>query len=468
MLANGRIIAQQGFIPQTDPFSWSAAGAPWHNDQWLSSWLFFQIYQGGGLSALHLLKALLLGLTLGIGLSTGYQLQAKKSWGALTLALALCLAWAEGAYFFDVRAYLFSYLGLTILWRGVLLNQPLGRLPLVLLFVLWSNLHAGVSAGLLLLALAAGWDRSHRRTYLQQLLLAILCCCCNPSGVYLLLHPVLLLGSPWGRYLNEWQPVWRRPQLFASCLLHLLAWCLIWTKTGLPRREGPLLCLSLFCLTGWRHIPLLAFLALPLWSFRLSFLPKSLRRVSLLLLLLLLSYRIGPGPQLWVRPFHLADPDQSLESTFFPQQACHFLHGLPEGGRLFHPYGLGGYLSLCAPARFPVCIDGRAVQVYPWECYRDYLRAAFRPAEFEKYCTQNQVHWVLLFSDPARPEASLRLLERSSDWQPIYQDPLVTLLRKKARPPVSKIPFREARRTERGSGTGIAPASALPMVRSDR
>ena len=432
LLANGRSIVESGHIPSRDPFSWSATGAIWHNDQWLSSWIFYQLYHWGGLSALHLLKSLLLLSTWGVGLATGWQLQAKSSRSALWAGLALTLLWSEGAFFFDVRAYLFTYLGLMLLWRWLLVCTVLPKLALALLFALWANLHGGVSAGLLLLLLAAALGpASLRRDRLLSLGLASLCSCCNPSGIYLLLHPILLLGSPWGRYLNEWQPVWRRPRLFVTCLLHLATWIGLWSYRGITSRERPLAAFGLFCLTGWRHIPLFSVLALPLWICALAKLRTRVPMILALVALATLSLERSPKPPFLLRPFHVLDATQSLESEFFPQAACGFLAQLPQGERLFHPYGMGGYLCFFAHPKFPVCIDGRAVQVYPWEAYRDYLKAAFRPQEFEKFCQRHQIQLVMLFSNPARPEASVRLVEGSTDWQILYADPLVTVFHRR-------------------------------------
>lgn len=424
LLADGRLIAETGQIPQQDPFSWSAPGAVWHNDQWLAGWLVFRVYQVAGLEGLHLCKALVITATLGLLLDTGRRLRNDDQIGWLAPALAITLLGAEGRFFFDVRAYLFTYLGLAILWRGLQLQKRPHPLAIFVLFAVWANLHGGVSAGLMILGLTALVRRD--RHLLAMTGLATLAACCNPSGIWLLLHPLRLLGSPWGKWLNEWAPVWRRPGQFSRCLLAMSLWlpCFLWRQRW-QKEDLVLLLFALFCLTGWRHIPLYALLALPRWCLHLRGPAWSWQACAL-------------GLLFWsgLKPLSIADPKQTLvipleggvELQTFPVQACNWLQDHPELPRkFFHPYGLGGYLLWRG---FPVGIDGRAVQVYPYECYRDYLRAALpypdAPAQFETYCQKNDLHMAMLFTH--EKEAGLWLVENNKRWRPVYQDDLVTLV----------------------------------------
>lgn len=421
LLADGREIVHNGSIPQVDPFSWSAAGLPWHNDQWLAGWFFYQVWCLGGLSGLHLLKATLLTASLALALQTGWRQLPRPEFAPLLGALGLCLACAEGRFFFDVRAYLFTYLAITLLWRWLQRETPLKPGPTFLLFLLWSNVHGGVSGGLLLLGLAALTGPSPlRKNRWQSLAIGLVASCCNPSGAMLLLHPIILLGSSWGKALNEWTPVWRQPGRFGWHLAHLALWTLVWWQRPRDRQDRVLMGWALFSLTGWRHIPLFALLALPRWCVKLAHLKLPAWSGTGLALLLLL----------WtgVKPLQIADPRQSLEDEFFPRQACQHFPPSSEPVRLFHPYGLGGYLCWAIPDRCKVCIDGRAVQVYPWETYWDYYRAAFRAQDFDRYTREHDIHLAMLFTDPGHHEANLNLVRDNPAWKPIYQDPLVTLV----------------------------------------
>lgn len=423
LLADGRLIAESGSIPKTDPFSWTHPGNPWHNDQWLTAWLFERIYQWAGLGGLHALKSLLLVAALAVALDTGRRLVSPKApFPPLLWALLITLTCSEGRFFFDVRAYLFSYLFLSLLWRWIQLGQTLPWWRIVVLFTLWSNLHGGVTSGVLLLVLAALSSPAPRRRHLaERAALALLCCCINPSGLWLLWHPLQLLGSQWSRYLNEWQPAWRRPDLYTLHFIHLALWVICWMTRPRDRQDRTLALFALFSLTGWRHIPLFALLSLPRWALKLSGRQPWAPGWSTWLTL---------GLALWLagtRPLQLADPAQSLEKSMFPFWAVNFLEQNRLPGKLFHPYGLGGYLCWRLQDPYRVCIDGRAVQVYPWSAYRDYLKAAFSAKEFDDFCERNQVQVAILFANPQAREAGIALVQGKEAWKELYRDDLVVI-----------------------------------------
>src|SRR4030095_6275178 len=47
-LATGRLIAARGAVPATDPFSFTAAGTPWINRQWLFDLGLYGLWRAGG------------------------------------------------------------------------------------------------------------------------------------------------------------------------------------------------------------------------------------------------------------------------------------------------------------------------------------------------------------------------------------------------------------------------------------
>ena len=59
-LAQGRQIAELGGVPRLDSFSfWKAEPQPWANYEWLSDWLLWSLYNGGGPDLLIVCKLLL-------------------------------------------------------------------------------------------------------------------------------------------------------------------------------------------------------------------------------------------------------------------------------------------------------------------------------------------------------------------------------------------------------------------------
>ena len=55
-MAAGRWIAAHGTVPAVDVFSYTFAGAPWFNQEWLSQVAFYELYRVAGGTALAVLK----------------------------------------------------------------------------------------------------------------------------------------------------------------------------------------------------------------------------------------------------------------------------------------------------------------------------------------------------------------------------------------------------------------------------
>ncbi len=413
LLADGRLIATTGSVPSVDPFSYTAHGRPWHNDQWLVAWLFYAVFQLGGLGLLQLGKAGLLCLTFALAVVQARSRASSSGWAALGAGL-FCMAFSEHASFFDVRAYLFSYLNLVLLWtalqRGV---RPWFYPPL---FLLWVNEHGAVTGGLVLLFLWALASRS--RPLGLAWLGSLAACLVNPGGYNILLHGFRLTGSDWGKYLNEWQPIvgnsrfW--PFFVFLGLTTLLALRLPW-----PERLV-LLAFGALSLTGWRHVPLYCWLAITPWTLALRRLPELRGRWYALLAGGTCAVALG---------LLLRTPlaGLSLENELFPRWACDFLKANRLEGRLLHPYGFGGYLLWRLGGG--VGIDGRAAQVYPVETYVEYLKAAQFPERFAEWTRKYDVQALLLFRDPAMREATSALVggneaSLAAGWTSVYRDDL--------------------------------------------
>lgn len=434
LLAQGRQIAQTHALPLREVFSFTALGQPWHNDQWLCALLYYGLEQLGGFTALHAFKALLLCATFAILVDTSWSLLKRNDKPLPALALPflglLCLAFSQGQYFFDVRAYLFTYLFLALWWRWLLLETfPRVNLAIILTAWLWANIHAGVLFGVGILFVAC--LGRHPSLKPRIVLLAGAVTLLNPSGWDLHLHVVRLLGSPWGKFLNEWTPLWVNPSvygafpLFLGVALAAAAW--LWRKRELPLWESLcILAVGLLTLTGWRHVPLFAWIAIPLAAqlFANVAIPRTTRTAYAIALLLL------AGRAAYTAPRYSAE-QLSLVNLFFPRWAANFLEANKLGPRLYHHYGWGGYLIWRLYPDYQVGIDGRAAQVYPIEAYLDYLRAARSRDALLAYVQKYNLDTVMLSVVPG-DEANRTLLDGDKDWQPIYEDDLCCIFQRKS------------------------------------
>lgn len=406
LLAQGRWIVEHGQLPLREPFSFLFQGGPWHNDQWLASLIFFGLYSLGGLTALQLLKWLLLSL--------GLWLQWPRPLGVVAVAwAALCLSLIPFTQISDLRAYLFTYLWLSLWWRW-LRQDRLDPRWLALTAVIWANQHAGILVGLALLGLAAvaGHPGLRRRPWLVAV--AALASLVNPSGLELHLHFLKLMGEGWNELISEWKPLTQ----FPSYLWPYLGLCL--TSLGLLRRDPrPLwdrLCIAatlLLPFSAARHLSVSCWALVPLGERLKVREPVPVRRLALAALLVAAAVRLtGFQPEAL-----------SMVRLQQPVGACEFLRAsadrLPH--RLFHDYAWGGYLIFrCAPP-YQVLIDGRAAQVYPPGLYREILESVRSPLEFQRFLDRYQLHLAMLSTRPDT-RYTYRLLQDNPVWVDIYHD----------------------------------------------
>ena len=147
-LASGREILQRGAPLRVDPFSYSFAGEPWTNHEWLWDVLYWSAYR------LHPELAAWLNLAVLVAtFALIFAIARRTSGSALAAGAALWAAAATAHWFFDIRPHLFTLLLVSVvlitrhrLW-AVWLWPPL--------MLVWVNLHAGFAFGLGVMGLIA-------------------------------------------------------------------------------------------------------------------------------------------------------------------------------------------------------------------------------------------------------------------------------------------------------------------------
>jgi hypothetical protein len=156
-VAVGQRILQSGGVPTRDPFSFTFGGQPWVATQWLAECGMAAMHGALGWDGLLLVTATLLAAL--------YAWLADRLLRAgLTMVptlLIVVVAIAAGSHHFHVRPHLATMVGMAATF-ALLCDVEAGRRRLAWLwllppgFVLWSNLHGGVPAGLATFGLAAG------------------------------------------------------------------------------------------------------------------------------------------------------------------------------------------------------------------------------------------------------------------------------------------------------------------------
>jgi len=199
-LAAGRDIAQSKHVALTDTWSHTVAGQRWPNYEWLSELIMFAAYRTGGLPLVTSCAAILVLLA---QICSWRQGIGPIRWRAILLLATLpcaTVAWST-------RPQLFTY-GLVPLWVSLLLGRR--WMGMVIVAVLWTNLHGGAAYAVLLAgtaaAVAAVLNRDRLRQYLLATGVAVLAGLCTPLGLDYWPAIVQSVARSRTNGILEWQP----------------------------------------------------------------------------------------------------------------------------------------------------------------------------------------------------------------------------------------------------------------------
>ncbi len=227
----GQRIIEDRAVPAVDDLSYTAAGATWHNHEWLAQVLFAGTSNVAGGVGLTLLRALLFVATIAV-LATVVQRRVQNP--LVTLAIiGPATVFAEP--FLNLRVHTFTYL-LFVSAISVLDSLRAGaRWPfwaLPVMFVVWANLHGGFVlglgiVGLTLLCLMA----SSKRPAPPARLVALGAACVaatliTPTGVGLYTYLATELGANHS-LVAEWQPASGATLLGLMVIAAVVAGCAI-------------------------------------------------------------------------------------------------------------------------------------------------------------------------------------------------------------------------------------------------
>ena len=360
-LASGRwIVENRGFL-RSDPFSFTAAGVPWIDHEWLFQVGVALARKVGGAPALVALRALLVAVMAALLLGIGVR---SRLGPPTALLLSVLCVWGARPRFF-MRPELVSLLLVpAVVWIFLRRDEQRSRVWLVALaglMVVGANAHGAVLVVPFLLAaiLAAevaqmAITRCWRRQAIVSGMLAVLAAASallvNPYGWRLLTVPFRLthlVGQP-----HVPNPEWISPTPAQAPALYIAIVCGLLLLALGERRAGRWVLFFLTAALALRHVRNLGlfFVLLPLavapamarWAlFRDEGVrSRSLVRRSHILavvaaLVLAVSVAVAPWPRFG---FGFA-PD------FYPEEAADFLdrEGLPASN-LYNDVRFGGYL----------------------------------------------------------------------------------------------------------------------------
>ena len=179
----GDEILRGAAIPATDTWTFTVAGTPWTDQQWLAQVLLALGYRAGGWELLAVLRAALVGLALALSIGASMARGA----GTRMAAILALLVFALSAPALALRPQLF---GITIfaglLWLvAVRRSHPAWYWAAPVLVALWANLHGSFVLAPLVLGYAWLDDVARGRPSRQSLavlLLGVAATLVNPFG----------------------------------------------------------------------------------------------------------------------------------------------------------------------------------------------------------------------------------------------------------------------------------------------
>ena len=436
-LKTGALIVEKGVVPRADPFSFTAAGVPWVDHEWLFQVAAYLGHSALGPAALVLIKVA--GVLL-ISLLMAHHARREGHQAAGT-AMLTAAALLGASFRLDVRPELMTLLGLPIVVWLALRARDLGR-PRLLFLVpvlvgLWSNLHPGAILAPVVLALGSAVTflderfailspgagvAAARSRFAPRLALtaagAALAAAANPYGFQIYEVPVhlsRLLAS-----LPSPNLEWARPRPVDFPLFFATAAMVVIVLVAAGRRLDPIATPALVLagvLAGahLRNIGLFFFL-----------LPFGLARPARALSVRLASGAPGrwlgslggPPPARRVRPGFVAAavvlvttvpllavlPPAVAWGTGIapdnePARAADFLAREGVGRRLYNDVRFGGYLIWRRFPEHPVFIDGRN-EVYP-RLLRDIFASVGDSRAWQAFLQEHDIDAAFVRFSPA-------------------------------------------------------------------
>ncbi|MCP4603735.1 MAG: hypothetical protein GY847_24995 [Proteobacteria bacterium] len=461
-LATGRLILDAGTVPNTDPFSFSFPGAPWHNHSPLFQVAITLVHQLAGFVGLSFFQVILaMALSVGVvwsGVRAGSGVRSAVVLGLLPALIFRGVIIPRPHVF----GYFFLQLGLLAIIHAERSRRTRVLFWVPILYGLWTLSHGSHPLFLAIVAfwLIGSWLTGNR--FFAGALSAVLAGC---IGLAFILMPDSLhlgtshLGSGFlASEIPEWQML-TLGELFGTLsgiLLVILSLLIVVGLVGqsrFGRQSDPqaaqfeihhqLLLASFLVLsfTSSRMAPLFLFGAASLWLPRATW---SAGKIGILIagrisgssssgfaksgvLDFLASFFVVLLVAGWLTLPSELQMGAGLARDRFPFAATEALALRGGCKRVYNAYNYGGFLLFHGYPERRVLIDGRAITVYPSAFLTEFTRAYTDFSKFERLASEYRTDCVLMPIRSKRTPPLLRYLDSSSRWRLAYSDPLAAL-----------------------------------------
>jgi hypothetical protein len=205
----GEMILESGAVLRTDPFTFTAAGSPWLDQQWGAQVLLALGFRAGGWAALAILRAALVGLTTGlVYLACRWEGAGRRVGAWLALGGFLVAAVAMG-----LRPQL---LGMALFAATLAILSGRRRHPQIVWLIpvlacIWVNVHGSFCFAPVAVAVASAQDHLDQRPGTARLagiaILSLAATVVGPFGAAVWPYALGVGTNPVIRHLvSEWQP----------------------------------------------------------------------------------------------------------------------------------------------------------------------------------------------------------------------------------------------------------------------
>ena len=439
-LHNADYLMQHHALPRFDMYSFTVAGHPWLNHEWLSELPYYFGWRAFGLGGINAVTLAVLSIMF---LSLLY-LCYRQSGHYKASIVATCYAVLIASVSFGPRTILFGYVEMILLLIILQRFREQGTRWIwatPLLFCLWANTHGSWLIGLILFAIVIGagliqgkwgsvsseaWTPSQRNKLLLAWFGSVAAIFVNPFGWRLAFYPFDLAFRQKlnVEHVAEWVSVnfhETRGKLVLILLFVLLISSLLracrWSLAELG-----LLSFALYSgLTYSRFLVLLGIVVAPVLVKILDVVPRYRREEDTPLVnTAVILFMIGALVYFWPRDAQL----QAKVAGQYPVQAVAYLEAHPLHGPMLNFYLWGGYLNWRDPS-IKIFVDSR-VDIFEYsgvfKDYLDLLGVEHPEPLLDKY----GIRYVLF--PPGEPLTSV--LENDPHWAVRYRDNLSVLFEK--------------------------------------
>ena len=431
-LAQGRQIAELGYVPHVDRFSfWQSTPQPWSNYEWAYDLLTWLVYDSFGPNALIGLKCLALATLAYLLVMLAYRLSERAALAAPLAAAVLLFLAPMARLRFTVRPQVVGLLLPAVLLVGIqaifssttsVRRKRSILAGLTVMQVVWVNMHGSHLLGLLIttLFLAFSFRTDAFKSMLGLLVLQVGATACTPFGASIVTDAVAHVFVP--EYRNvviEWGP-WSPDHPLYLLLGPVIVALLVLVSMRPVIRSGPFgaayavfcVVLSIMAFRSMRFVAHQLLLSAPLIAAGIAQIRwmRDLRRAVVVLVGVALGWAAFVSPRLEpFVPFGLGEPRLGHAWA-----AADVLNEHVTAPRILAPIQDSWPLMFAVPSGL-FLVDGR-VPFYGPEFIREVANAFSDPIAFQDILARYDVNAVVVDHTRAGQAAAVEYLRRSPRW----------------------------------------------------